>query len=59
MLALDLVERVANGRKKVGIGVEDRAVEREFDNSLRLVDRVDLAEVIGRRRTLTRSDLET
>ena len=47
VLALDLVERVAQRIQEVLVGVTDRAVERELDHRLRLADGGELALVIG------------
>ncbi len=47
MLALDLGERVADGLQEVFVGDDDRTVEIELDHSLRRMDRVDLAFVVG------------
>jgi hypothetical protein len=47
MLALDLVERVAERLQKVVVGVEHDAVEGELDHGLRLADRRDLTFEVG------------
>ena len=43
VLALDLVERIAEGVEEILVGVENDAVQREFDDRLRLVDGVQHA----------------
>ncbi len=47
MRADDLVETVTHHREEILVGVEDDAVEIEFDHRLRARDRVDLAQQLG------------
>ena len=47
MLALDLVQPVAERREEIVVGGDDRAVQVEFDDGLGLADGGDLALVIG------------
>lgn len=44
MLALDLGERVAAHLEQVVIGIEDGAVETEFDHGLRAIECLDLCD---------------
>ena len=46
MLALDLVQRVAQRIQEILVGGDDGAVEVEFDDGLGLADGVDLALVV-------------
>ncbi|MGE9008540.1 hypothetical protein ACO2JO_08150 [Leptospira interrogans] len=46
MPAPDLGERVSEGLKKILIGLDDRAVEIEFDDGLRSADRIGLSQRI-------------
>ncbi len=47
MLAQQLVERIAERIEEFGVGVQDAAVETEFDHGLDPVDGVDLGRVLG------------
>ena len=47
MLALDLVEPVADRAEEILVGGDDGAVHVEFDHGLRFADRLDLAGEIG------------
>ena len=46
MLTFDLVQRIAQRLQEILVGADELAVEREFDDSLRLVDGIDLPLVI-------------
>ena len=46
VLALDLIECVAQRLQKVFVGIEDFSIEREFDDRLRHADRGELSFVI-------------
>ncbi len=47
MLALDFGQRITDSFAEILVGDDDRAVEVELDHSLRLVDCLDLAFVVG------------
>jgi hypothetical protein len=52
MLAHDLVERVIQRLQEIGIGMQDFAIQGEFDHRLGFVDGVELGpQIAGRRRT--------
>src|SRR5262249_34079196 len=47
MVPLNLVQRVAERIKKIAVGVENLAIERELDNCLRFADGGNLTLVVG------------
>lgn len=42
VLAFDFVERIADSLEEIGIGMNDRAIDRKFDHGLRAPDRGNL-----------------
>jgi hypothetical protein len=47
MLALDLRQRITDGRQEIVVGVQDRAVEGELDDGLGLADGIDFPFELG------------